>query len=158
MMIWKKGILPDCIVSPLPRHEDERGWLSEIFRHDELEKNLHPEMAYVSLTRAGVSRGPHEHHHQTDLFAFVNGSFRLYLWDNRSKSPTYGVRQVLDTGSEYPTTVIVPPGVIHAYKNTGSSNALVINCPNRLYAGHQKMEPVDEIRWEERPDHNLILD
>jgi len=157
-MIWETGVVHDCEVQQLPRHEDARGWLSEIFRHDELEQKTYPVMAYISLTRAGAARGPHEHVHQTDLFAFVNGSFKLYLWDNREDSPTYGVRQVLDAGTDSPITVIVPPGVIHAYRNTGDSDALVINCPNQLYAGHQKMETVDEIRWEERPDYNLILD
>lgn len=157
-MNWRTGVVHDCIVRPLPRYTDERGWLSEIFRHDELEKEFHPVMAYVSLTRAGITRGPHEHCHQTDLFAFLNGSFRIYLWDDRKGSLTYGIRQVLDTGVESPTIVLIPPGVIHAYRNTGASDALVINCPNRLYAGRGKMDPVDEIRWEEHPERNLILD
>ncbi len=157
-MNWIPGNVHDCIVRPLPCYTDERGWLSEIFRHDELEPKFHPVMAYVSLTCAGITRGPHEHRDQTDLFAFLNGSFRLYLWDPRKDSPTCGMRQVLDTGAESPTTVMIPPGVIHAYRNTGTSDALVLNCPNRLYAGEGKLDPVDEIRWEERPDHNLILD
>ncbi len=157
-MIWKEGIVHDCLVRQLSRHEDARGWLSEIFRHDELPKNIHPEMAYISLTRAGVARGPHEHRYQTDLFAFVNGSFRVYLWDDRRTSATYGIRQLLDTGVDTPTTVIVPPGVIHAYRNIGTSDAFVINCPNQLYAGKNKSDPVDEIRWEDRTEHNLILD
>ncbi|MCY4159293.1 MAG: dTDP-4-dehydrorhamnose 3,5-epimerase family protein [Bacteroidetes bacterium] len=157
-MIWKNGIIHDCTIRLLTRYDDARGWLSEIFRHDELEENVHPAMAYISMTRPGVTRGPHEHLHQTDLFAFVNGSFRLYLWDYRNESPSYGTRQILDAGIDSPATVIVPPGVIHAYRNMGTSDALVINCPNQLYAGQQKMHTVDEIRWEERPDHNLILD
>lgn len=156
-MNWEPGVVHDCIVRPLRRYTDERGWLSEIFRHDELEKEFHPAMAYVSLTHAGITRGPHEHRHQTDLFAFLNGSFRLYLWDDREGSPTYRTKQVLDTGVESPTAVLIPPGVIHAYRNTGASDALVINCPNRLYAGQDRMDPVDEVRWEEHPDRNLIL-
>lgn len=157
-MNWRTGVVHDCIVRPLPRYTDQRGWLSEIFRYDELEKEFHPVMAYVSSTRTGITRGPHEHRYQTDLFAFLNGSFRIYLWDDRKESPTHGIRQVLDTGVKSPTAVLIPPGVIHAYRNTGASDALVINCPNRLYAGRGKMDPVDEIRWEERPDRNLILD
>ncbi len=157
-MNWKTGVIHDCVIQPLSRYTDERGWLSEIFRHDELAEEFHPAMAYVSLTHAGITRGPHEHRDQTDLFAFLSGSFRIYLWDDRKKSQTYGIRQVLDTGVESPATVLIPPGVIHAYRNSGTSDALVINCPNRLYAGHKKEGPVDEIRWEERPDHNLILD
>ena len=157
-MTWETGIVYDCVVRQLIHYADARGWLSEIFRHDELAPEVHPAMAYVSMTRAGITRGPHEHLHQTDIFAFLSGTFRLYLWDNRSESPTYRVRQIFDTGSNNPCTVQVPPGVIHAYRNIGASDALVINCPNRLYAGYGKAEAVDEIRWEERTDHNLILD
>ncbi len=157
-MTWKMGTVHDCVVRQLTHYTDARGWLSEIFRQDELASEVHPAMAYVSMTHAGITRGPHEHLHQTDLFAFLSGTFRLYLWDNRSGSPTYGVRQVLDTGSNNPCTVQVPPGVIHAYRNIGASDALVINCPNRLYAGYGRAEAVDEIRWEEQTDHNLILD
>jgi len=157
-MTWNSGTVHDCIVTSLPQYKDQRGWLSEIFRHDELLKDVHPAMAYVSLTHAGVTRGPHEHIYQTDLFAFVSGSFRLYLWDHRADSTTYGIRQVLDTGANAPTTVLVPPGVIHAYRNTGKSDALVINCPNQLYAGQHKTAPIDEIRWEECSHPNLILD
>ena len=157
-MTWKMGTVHDCVVRQLTHYTDARGWLSEIFRQDELAPEVHPAMAYVSMTHAGIARGPHEHLHQTDIFAFLSGTFRLYLWDNRSGSPTYGVRQILDTGSDNPCTVQVPPGVIHAYRNTGTSDAFVINCPNRLYAGHGRAEAVDEIRWEEQTDHNLILD
>ena len=46
--------------------------------------------------------------------------------------------------------VIVPPGVVHAYKNIGSTPGWVFNAPNRLYAGPGKRSPVDEIRHEEQ--------
>jgi dTDP-4-dehydrorhamnose 3,5-epimerase len=45
--------------------------------------------------------------------------------------------------------VVVPPGVVHGYKNVGSADAFVLNFPNQLYAGTGKTEPVDEIRHEE---------
>jgi dTDP-4-dehydrorhamnose 3,5-epimerase len=48
--------------------------------------------------------------------------------------------------------VLVPAGVVHAYQNVGSDQGIVINCPNRLYAGLGKREPVDEIRHEDDPN------
>jgi dTDP-4-dehydrorhamnose 3,5-epimerase len=45
--------------------------------------------------------------------------------------------------------VIVPPGVVHGYKNIGDKPGWVFNAPNRLYAGRGKQEPVDEIRHED---------
>ena len=149
---WREGEIADCSVAPLKKFHDERGWLAEFFRHDELESESYPAMGYISLTKPGVARGPHEHVDQSDLFVFFSGTFRLFLWDARHGSPTFGVRHVVDLGERNPASVIVPPGVVHAYRNIGESEALIINCPNRLYAGWGKSEPVDEIRHEDRDD------
>lgn len=156
-MTWNDTPIDGCIVKPLTQYSDERGWLGEFFRHDELPAELHPAMGYLSLTKPGVSRGPHEHVHQTDLFLFFSGNFRLFLWDDREASATYGCRQILDVGENNPTIAIVPPGVVHAYWNQGDTDALVINCPNQLYAGEGKKESVDEIRHEEMENSPFIM-
>jgi dTDP-4-dehydrorhamnose 3,5-epimerase len=134
-------------VKELALYKDQRGWLAEIIRDDQSE--FRPVMSYLSMTNHGVARGPHEHREQTDCFCFI-GTFRLYLWDNRDTSPTYGEHKIIDT-SDVPTMAIVPPGIVHAYKNTGSSAGLVINLPDRLYGGWGKTEAVDEIRYEDDP-------
>lgn len=157
-MNWQEGPIAGCIIRPLRRFEDSRGWLAEFFRQDELDPTVYPVMGYLSLTHPGVTRGPHEHRKQTDLFVFFHGQLRLYLWDTRPDSPTYGYRQVLDVGEVNPVIVLVPPGVVHAYRNTGTEPALLINCPNQLYAGWGRKEAVDEIRHENRPDHPFTMD
>jgi len=131
-------------VRELSIYEDQRGWLGEIIRVDET--NLKPLMAYLSMTIPGTVRGPHEHREQTDYFCFL-GRFRLYLWDNRKTSVTYQENRIIEI-SGIPTIAIVPPGIVHAYKNISSSNSLVINLPDRLYKGWEKAEAVDEIRYE----------
>lgn len=139
--------IPGVLLVPLARFEDKRGWLTELFRHDELPETFRPVMSYLSVTHPGVARGPHEHVHQTDGFGFVDGSYRLYLWENREGQPS---RQVtIEVGSENPVLAIVPPGVVHAYKNVGDRDAFVLNFPDQLYAGWGKADPVDEIRHEE---------
>lgn len=155
---WRDGQIHDCPIKPLDKHHDERGWLAEFFRHDEIDAGIYPLMGYISLTKPGVARGPHEHEDQTDLFVFFNGTFRLFLWDPREDSPTFGTRHIVDLGRRNPAAVIVPPGVVHAYRNVGESDALIINCPNRLYAGWGKKEPVDEIRHEDRGDEVFSMD
>ena len=157
-MAWKDGPIDGCGVEPLRIFTDERGWLAELFRHDELPRALYPAMGYVSMTHPGVARGPHEHEDQTDLFVFFQGTFRLYLWDARPGSPTEGHRQVLEVGTNRPVTVTVPPGVVHGYRNVGDVDALLINCPNRLYAGAGRREPVDENRHEDRADSPFVMD
>lgn len=155
---WRDGEIADCPITPLKKLHDERGWLAEFFRHDELESDSYPVMGYISQTRPGVARGPHEHVDQTDLFVFFSGTFRLFLWDARPASPSFGIRRVVDLGEKQPAAVIVPPGVVHAYRNIGDSDALIVNCPNRLYAGWGKREPVDEIRHEDKEDDVFSMD
>jgi dTDP-4-dehydrorhamnose 3,5-epimerase len=135
-------------------YDDSRGWLTEIFRNDET--GFRPAMSYISMTKPGVARGPHEHLHQSDYFCFF-GNFRLYLWDNRKESPTYGEKMILDTEGA-PHVAIVPPRVVHAYKNVGSADALVVNLPDRLFKGEKKAFPVDEVRHEDDPGSPFTLD
>jgi len=147
------------IIRKLNRYDDQRGWLIELFRHDELDPEFHPVMSYVSMTKPGVARGPHEHADQADSFCFIGPStFRLYLWDNRKNSLSPGLKATFDLGEDNPALVIVPKGVVHAYRNIGVVNGIVYNAPNRLYAGEGRREPVDEIRHEDDPGSPFALD
>jgi dTDP-4-dehydrorhamnose 3,5-epimerase len=156
---FTKGKIHDVVVRPLTKFLDERGWLAELFRSDELDASVMPVMAYLSMTQPGVARGPHEHLDQTDYFCFMGPSnFKVYLWDHRPESPSCGVKQVLYAGVDSLLMVIVPPGVVHAYRNIGNDNGIVFNAPNRLYAGDGKKLPVDEIRHEEEAGSPYSLD
>ncbi len=139
--------IPGVITYPLRRFDDKRGWLTELFRDDELPEGFHPVMGYISMTRPGVARGPHEHRDQTDGFAFLSGAFEITLWENRPGQER--VKWVLKAGEEAPIFLVVPPGVVHAYRNVGDTDALVFNFPDQLYAGKGKAELVDEIRHED---------
>jgi dTDP-4-dehydrorhamnose 3,5-epimerase len=142
-----EATIPGVIAKSLKRFTDSRGWLIELFRDDELPEGFEPVMGYLSLTHPGVARGPHEHRHQSDGFAFLSGAFEITLWENRPGLPR--VKQVITAGEANPLFLVVPPGVVHGYRNVGEQDALVLNFPDRLYAGHRKTEPVDEIRHEE---------
>ena len=145
-------MIDGVIIKKLNKHFDERGWLAEIFRRDEF--NFDPAMSYISLTKAGVIRGPHEHVYQSDCFVFVGpGDFRLYLWDRRPGSVSEGEAIQVVAGVSAPTLVIVPPGVVHGYKCISEEDGLSINLPDKLYKGEGKNDDVDEIRWESNPDN-----
>lgn len=147
--------IPGVIVRPLSRYADARGWLTELFRRDELPEGFDPAMCYLSVTKPGVARGPHEHEFQTDGFAFLNGKYALHLWENRPGEPDQAV--VIEVGEANPCVVFVPPGVVHAYRNIGDADAFVLNFPDKLYAGWGKAEPVDEIRHESDPESRFKL-
>ncbi|MBF0465604.1 MAG: dTDP-4-dehydrorhamnose 3,5-epimerase family protein [Nitrospirae bacterium] len=153
--MYKDGNIEGVTIKELRFFNDARGWLAEIYRTDELPEGLTPVMSYISMTKPGVARGPHEHVEQTDIFIFLT-NFTLYLWDRREHSPTHKNRIVLRDSKN--KIVVVPPGVVHAYKNADTVDGMVINLPDRLYAGKGKKEPVDEIRWEDSDDSPYKLD
>ena len=76
----------------------------------------------------------------------------MRMWDNRPDSSTFNYRMTLFVGADNAQAVIVPKGVVHGYQNIGDTDGMVINCPNRLYMGDGKREPIDEIRHEDDPE------
>ncbi|HLC19092.1 MAG TPA: dTDP-4-dehydrorhamnose 3,5-epimerase family protein [Thermodesulfobacteriota bacterium] len=157
--MFKEGPIDGVVVRELKRYSDERGWLMELFRLDDLDQEYRPVMTYISLTRPGVARGPHEHLDQADYFCFAGPSdFKVYLWDNRPGSITYRNTHAIVAGESAPSVVIVPKRVVHAYKNVGTRDGVVINCPNRLFKGEGRKDPVDEVRYEDLSDSPYKLD
>jgi dTDP-4-dehydrorhamnose 3,5-epimerase len=141
-------MIEGVIIKKINRYDDQRGWLSEIYRSDEFD--FKRAMAYVSLTKPDVIRGPHEHRYQSDCFVFIGpGNFILHLWDRREQSSTFGEYINLKVGEELPSLIIVPPGVVHGYKSIGPVDSYCLNFPDKLYKGPGKTEEIDEIRWEE---------
>jgi dTDP-4-dehydrorhamnose 3,5-epimerase len=150
-------MIEGVIIKKLEKFSDERGWLAEIFRNDEIK--YQPAMAYVSVTKPGVARGPHEHKVQSDFFVFSGpGVFKLYLWDNRKESKTFEQKEILEVGENNPAAILVPPGVVHGYKCISEVPAHSINLPDKLYKGVNKKEEVDEIRWEKDPNSLFKID
>lgn len=153
------GEIDGVVVRDLRKFDDDRGWLSELFRHDELQPEFFPVMTYISCTIPGVARGPHEHRDQADFFCFIGPSnFKLRMWDNRRDSRTYWKMMTVIVGEDDPKAVLIPKGVVHAYQNIGSIDGIVINCPNRLYQGERRQDEVDEIRHEDDPETIFRMD
>jgi dTDP-4-dehydrorhamnose 3,5-epimerase len=149
--MFRDGEIEGLIIKDLMVYPDTRGWLSELFRKDDpvFNTEFEPQMGYISITHPNIIRGPHEHREQTDYFCFL-GNFKLYLWDNRKNSATYQNKKVVHIADRL--IVIVPPGVVHAYKNIGNSEGIILNFPDRLYRGWNKKDKVDEVRYENDPE------
>jgi dTDP-4-dehydrorhamnose 3,5-epimerase len=156
---FTRGAIGGVVVRDLRKFLDDRGWLAELFRHDELAEEFYPTMTYISSTEPRVTRGPHEHVDQADLFCFLGPSnFKMRLWDNREDSETYRRVMTLFVGADNPKSVLVPKGVVHAYRNIGTVPGIVINSPNRLYMGEGRRAEIDEIRHEDDPDTIFRID
>ena len=99
------------VIRDLRKFNDSRGWLAELFRHDELSRSFYPAMAYISSTNPGVTRGPHEHVDQADFFCFIGPSnFKLRMWDNRPDSATFNNVMTVVVGEDDPEVGADPGG------------------------------------------------
>ena len=115
-MAFQKGPIEGVVIAPFRKFVDERGWLAEIFRHDELPAWFRPE------------------------------------------STSYNRRTEVAMGGNNPGSVLIPKGVVHCYRCISTDAGVVINCPDRLFMGQGKAEPIDEIRHEDDPENPFVKD
>jgi dTDP-4-dehydrorhamnose 3,5-epimerase-like enzyme len=94
----------------LTRHEDERGWFSELARASVLPKPIRQ----VNLTRSrrGTIRGLHYHERgQDDVFVCLAGTARVVVLDRET-----GEAYSEDIGDENPTAIYVPGINAHGWE------------------------------------------
>lgn len=96
-------------------HEDERGWLTEVFR-DELAKGL----VYAFSIRSGKSRGKHYHRRKREWFCVLEGSGKIRIgkrWRNiKAREKVY-----------------IPPKSYHELKNTGKKLLIAVSYSSEKY-------------------------
>jgi dTDP-4-dehydrorhamnose 3,5-epimerase len=95
---------------PLARHEDSRGWFSELARASELPKPIR--QANLAWSRRGVIRGLHYHERgQDDLFLCLQGTVRVVVLD-RDTGETF----TEDIGDSNPVAIYVHGLHAHGYE------------------------------------------
>jgi dTDP-4-dehydrorhamnose 3,5-epimerase len=117
--------------------------LTEILRSDWPEFKRFGQ-AILTVNAAGVVRGWHMHHRQTDAIVVISGSAVIALYDARESSPTKGAieEHLVDRPAEF--ALFVPPGVFHGYKTLGNAPAVIVNMPDQTYDAAAP----DEVRLE----------
>jgi dTDP-4-dehydrorhamnose 3,5-epimerase len=128
--------MPDPIagvrVQRLPSHRDERGELTVLLTSLR-DASLTTPHAYHVVAEPRSIRAWVYHRRQSDRLAYVDGLFRLALYDLRPESPTLGRMNVLDVGAENRVLVTIPPYVIHGLQNRSGRAAYFVNMPTRAY-------------------------
>ena len=130
--VTRGGDLIDGVtVTELAAHSDPRGSLSELLtmRDGATEPIVH---VYQVTASAGSIRAWVIHRRQYDRLAFLNGRFRIALYDIRPGSHTFGLLNVFTLGREQPGLLRIPPNVIHGVQNVGDISAFV-NMPTAAY-------------------------
>ena len=135
-------------VGELVVHADSRGSLSELLttRDGPIEPIVH---VYQVTAEAGSIRAWVYHRRQYDRLAFMNGRFKIALYDIRPNSPTINMLNVFVLGRERPGLLRIPPYVIHGVQNVGSGVAIFINMPTKAFDPGEPDKcrlPADDIR------------
>lgn len=122
---------PGCSIKKSTKRRDERGFLVDFLKLDELEKKdkIFGQAYCVTFNQKSVIRGNHYHVKKREWFVAINGKLEVILEDIKSKNR---VEFVLDGDSDEYERVEVGPNIAHAFRNI-SKTATLINYCNKPY-------------------------
>lgn len=117
-------------VRPVP-HED--GHLTEVARTDWKELVDPIVQIHLTTTFSGRIRAWGLHQESTDRLFIVSGLVKIVIFDGRQNSPTFGHLNEFTVSEKNPGLLIIPPNLYHGWKNIGTSEAIIINMPTKMY-------------------------
>ncbi len=83
---------------------------------------------YISWAEPGAVKANHYHKRTWEWFCLLAGKALLALAD-----PETGERWEVELDAERPVVVSVPPGIAHAFRNTGTDIARLLAYADRPY-------------------------
>lgn len=116
----------------LDKKSDERGWLIEVLRPENLADIKEFGQIFISVAKPGKVRGNHYHHRKVEWFCVPTGTGLLLLKDLKT-----GEEKEIIMGENDPKTVKITPGIIHAIKNIGEGDMVLL-----VYVD-EKFDPAD---------------
>ena len=112
----------------LEKKFDERGWLIEVLGGDLPQGCKEFGQLHVSVAYPGKVRGNHYHTRKVEWFCVPAGKGLLLLKDRK----TGEAREVL-MGANNLKTIKIEPGAIHAIKNIGEEDMVLIVYSNESF-------------------------
>lgn len=112
----------DAFSYDLKKHQDDRGWLSELIKSDYMGQ------MFVSKTKPGITRGNHYHHTKVEKFIVINGEAMIrFRHIEKSEVIQYRVE-----GNEA-RVVDIPPGYTHSIENIGTTEMITLFWVNEQF-------------------------
>lgn len=107
-------MIKDLVINKLDIKSDERGWLTEILRKENLQSKNDFGQIFITVAKPGVTKGNHYHKRKEEWFCVIRGKGKLLLKENSSDQ----YQEVL-MGEENMVAVRIPQNVTHAIQNIG---------------------------------------
>lgn len=117
-------------------NNDERGFVSEIFRSDwnKFFGNDTPKQINVSKSNPGIIRAWHRHqNNQIDFFTVLKGTMKICVYDDDKQSKTCGKLVEIIASENKLQVVKVPGNFWHGTKTIGDKPSYTIYFINNLY-------------------------
>ena len=122
---------------------DGRGDVIELWSRPWIESEgfIMPAHVYQSATDHGVVKCWHLHAVHTDQFTVTRGKLQVVCADVRRDSGTFGQVNSFIMGTQRPTLLMIPPGVMHGWKALSQPETIVVNLQSHVY------DPADEFKF-----------
>lgn len=136
---------------PVP-HED--GHVTEVARADWDVLGNPLVQVHITTTFQGRVRAWGLHQRITDRLFVVSGLVKIVIFDGRKGSDTEGRVNEVVVSEKNPGLIIIPPNLFHGWKNIGTTEAVIINMPDRMY-NHDSPDALD-LPWDSESAQRLI--
>lgn len=123
-------------IKKIVRHEDERGYFSELLKRGEPGFHIIEQTSYA-VCKPGVIKAFHFHDYW-ESWVIIEGKALVVMHDIRADSTTKGKTQTVSAGENEPFLISIPPGVAHGYKALGEKNVGVLYHAGEAYNPAQK--------------------
>ena len=129
----KRTPIHDVVFRPTRPVPHDDGHLTEVARASWNEIGGPIVQVHVTTTLPGRQRAWGLHRQGADRLFVASGLVKFAVFDGRSGSPTYGCVNEVTMSETSPGLLIVPSNLYHGWKNIGTSEAIIINMPTRMY-------------------------
>lgn len=113
-------------IKKLKVHKDERGWLVELLKSNELEEPVR--QIHITSIKPGCVRGNHYHSKRIEWFFLIVGEAKVFLQDIKTKK-----RIFFKLSEKEPKVITIYPYISHAVKNTGKNTAYLVAAQSDIY-------------------------
>ena len=150
-----RAILIDGLVfrptRPVP-HED--GHVTEVARASWEVLATPIVQVHITTTLPGRVRAWGLHQTSMDRLFVVSGLVTIAVFDGRDGSPTQGRVNTFTVSEKNPGLLLIPPNLYHGWKNIGTSEAVIINMPDRMY-NYEAPDALD-LPWDSEAARRIV--
>lgn len=117
----------ELVIKKLIVSRDERGWLSEIVRPEDVENAKFGQILITTAVK-GQTKGKHYHKRKTEWYCVIQGKAILTIINNKTKES-----REIPMGEGNMILVKIPPFHFHEIKNIGETEMFLLVYVNEAF-------------------------